>query len=129
MLSFFTHMSLCPSLKCRNPSTVFYRAFRPSRLHGSKPFNDRYGSGCAYLCACVAWIGWLNQAPLITLKMSSLSCHLSVSLFQKTSTINTTRNGDFKFNTTGPPRTFYMYCLTVMSIMLFNHSFVFFLDC
>ncbi|KAI3368693.1 hypothetical protein L3Q82_025687 [Scortum barcoo] len=29
-----------PPLKCRNPSTAFYQAFRPSRLRGSKPVND-----------------------------------------------------------------------------------------
>lgn len=47
-----------PPLKCRNPSTAFYQAFRPSRLRGSKPVNDRYGLGCVYLCGvCVAWPG------------------------------------------------------------------------
>lgn len=44
-------LSLFPSpLKCRNPSTAFYQAFRPSRLRGSKPVNDRYELGCVYMC-------------------------------------------------------------------------------
>lgn len=41
-----------PPLKCRNPSTAFYQAFRPSRLRGSKPVNDRYELGCVYVCVC-----------------------------------------------------------------------------
>ena len=46
-----------PPLKCRNPSTAFYQAFRPSRLRGSKPVNDRYELGCVYMYVCgLAWL-------------------------------------------------------------------------
>nr|XP_043899916.1 TSC22 domain family protein 2 isoform X3 [Solea senegalensis] len=38
----------------RNPSTAFYRAFRPCRLRGSKPVNNRYEHGCVYMRVCVA---------------------------------------------------------------------------
>lgn len=64
LYSCFSCLCFLPPLKCRNPSTAFYQAFRPSRLRGSKPVNDRYELGCVYLCVCVwslDWTGWLNQ--------------------------------------------------------------------
>lgn len=60
LYSCFSCLCFLP-LKCRNPSTAFYQAFRPARLRGSKPVNDRYELGCVYMNVCVAWPGWLNQ--------------------------------------------------------------------
>lgn len=72
-----------PPLKCRNPSTAFYQAFRPSRLRGSKPVNDRYELGCVYMYLCgLAWLTKPDPAPLQPCapckKMSILTCHLAV---------------------------------------------------
>lgn len=72
-----------PPLKCRNPSTAFYQAFRPSRLRGSKPVNDRYELGCVYM---FVWtLAWLTKPDLALLqphtackKMSILTCRLAV---------------------------------------------------
>lgn len=56
-------------LKCRNPSTAFYQAFQPSRLQGSKPFNNRYGLGCVNVCMCgLDWLAKPDCAPPITLR-------------------------------------------------------------
>lgn len=78
----------CLHLKCRNPSTAFYQAFQPSRLQGSKPFNNRYGLGCVDVCMCgLDWLAKPDCAPLITQrtlqKMSILTCHLAIYGFLK----------------------------------------------
>lgn len=75
-----------PTLKCRNPSTAFYQAFRPSRLRGSKPVNDRYELGFVYM---YVWsLAWLNQtlhpfnpAHLAKKVQSDLSISCSWSVF------------------------------------------------
>lgn len=73
-----------PPLKCRNPSTAFYQAFRPSRLRGSKPVNDRYELGCVYtcVCMCVRVMDWLTKPGPTPLKPCAL-CKMSIltSLF------------------------------------------------
>lgn len=61
-----------PPLKCRNPSTAFYQAFRPSRLRGSKPVNDRYELGCVYVCVPT------KPDPAPWKKMSVLTRRLAV---------------------------------------------------
>lgn len=63
LYSCFSCLCFLRPLKCRNPSTAFYQAFRPSRLRGSKPVNDRYELGCLLVCVCVcvACTGWLTQ--------------------------------------------------------------------
>lgn len=78
LLMFLLSLFPPPPWKCRNPSAAFYQAFRPSRLLGSKPINDRYELGCVYMCyvsVCVAWHGWLklDSAPLHK-EMSTLTC-------------------------------------------------------
>lgn len=72
-----------PPLNYRNPSTAFYQAFRPSRLRGSKPVNDRYELGCVYIYVCGP--AWLTKTDLSILqlcapckRMSILTCHLTI---------------------------------------------------
>lgn len=56
-----------PPINCRNPSTAFYQAFRPSRLRGSKPVSDRYELVCVYMHACGP--AWLSKLDLTVLQL------------------------------------------------------------